>query len=305
MKHKKTAIAAVAVTGASYLSYKAISEDMFKSIFKKRKNPLIVKDEVMTWFEHSNVSKETIRSFDGLNLSGADIHNHDDAPYLIMVHGIWSDKESMYERAMRFDELGYNMLLIDQRASGESEGKYYTYGQKESLDLLLWISLLTEKYPKASICLYVVSMGAASVMMAAANPLPEQVCCLIEDCGYSSLKEVADEMIRNRYHLSFTAIILNLLEKMMKERFGFDYDDVCIKKYLEDNEIPILFIHGEKDEFVPYDMAKILYNHNKGSKKFYRVADAGHTEANNDPEYYHLLDAFIRENMKQGIEKTE
>ena len=72
------------------------------------------------------------------------------------------------------------------------------------------------------------------------------------------------------------------------------FEDASAKKCLENNEVPILFVHGEKDDFVPFEMAKILYNHNKGIKKYYPVKDAGHCEANNDPDYYRNIDGFLR-----------
>ena len=165
---------------------------------------------------------------------------------------------------------------------------------KESLDLLIWIDYLVSTYSDVQICLYGLSMGAATVMMAAANQLPEAVKCIVEDCGYSSMKEELDHVLRKDYKLAYTGIVLKLIENRMQEEFGIRYEDVNIKKFLENNNIPILFIHGTADEFVPYDMAKMLYNHNKGSKKFYPVENAGHTEANTDPNYYRNVDGFIR-----------
>ena len=292
---KKKLIAALGVTtGVSYLSYKLISDEMFKRIFLSRQHDSYLKPEIRNLIETFDIKKIQKDSFDGLKLYGEDIHNQAHNRYIIMVHGIWSRRENMYERAIEFDKLGYNILIVDQRGAGESEGKYYTYGMKESLDLLIWIDYLVSTYSDVQICLYGLSMGAATVMMAAANRLPEAVKCIVEDCGYSSMKEELDHVLRKDYKLAYTGIVLKLIENRMQEEFGIRYEDVNIKKFLENNNIPILFIHGTADEFVPYDMAKMLYNHNKGSKKFYPVENAGHTEANTDPNYYRNVDGFIR-----------
>ena len=294
MKLKKTAAIVGGTAGASYLTYQAISDHMFKRAFNKKKDRDIPVDEkVQTWLDLS-VRKTINRvSFDGLKLYGEDIHNHDSNRYMIFVHGIWGDKRFSYPRAYEFDKLGYNVLVIDQRAAGNSEGKYYTYGFKESMDLSLWIDYLVNTYPGVQICLYGVSMGAATVMLSTRNGLPENVKCIVEDCGFSSLKEELDHVLKKNYKLSFTAPILLMIEQRMKKEFGTTFKDCSPKKCLESNEIPILFIHGEADDFVPFKMAKALYNHNKGSKKFYPVPEANHTEATIDPNYFVNINDFI------------
>lgn len=292
---KKKLIAALGITtGISYLSYKLISEEMFKRVFLSRNHDSFLKPEIKNLIDSFDIKKIQKESFDGLKLYAEDIHNHAHNRYIIMVHGIWSRRENMYERAIEFDKLGYNVLIVDQRGAGESEGKYYTYGFKESLDLLIWIDYLISTYSDVQICLYGLSMGAATVMMSTANQLPDSVKCIVEDCGYSSMKEELDHVLKKDYKLAYTGIVLKLIENRMQEEFGFTYEDVNIKKFLESNSIPILFIHGKADEFVPYDMAKILYNHNQGSKKFYPVEGAGHTEANTDPDYYKNINGFIK-----------
>ena len=292
---KKKVFAAIGLTtGVSYLSYKLISDEMFRRVFARKQLNVRQRPEVKKLLESFDIKEIIKESFDGLKLHAEDIHNHAHSNYIIMVHGIWSTRKDMYERAIEFDRLGYNVLLIDQRAAGDSEGKYYTYGFKESLDLLIWIDYIVTTYRDSQICLYGVSMGAATVMMAGVNRLPSAVKCIVEDCGYSSMKEEFDHVLRRDYKLAYTGIVLRLLENKMEDEFGMHYQDVNIKKFLEENEIPILFIHGTKDDFVPYDMAKMLYNHNKGEKKFYPVEEAGHTEANSDPDYYKNVDGFIR-----------
>ena len=212
MNLKKTAAIVGGTTGVSYLTYQAISEHMFKRAFKQKKHDIPVEVKYQEWLDASNVEKLDITSFDGLKLTALDIHNHDNENYIIMLHGIWADKRYHYPRAYEFDQLGYNLFLIDQRASGESEGKYYTYGFKESLDLTQWIDLLLRRHPQAQICLYGVSMGAATIMMSTRNHLPSNIRCIVEDCGFSSVEEQFDNVLRQDYNVLFTKVILKMLE---------------------------------------------------------------------------------------------
>ena len=295
MSFKKTAAIVTGAGALSYGAYKLLAEEMFKRSFRKRKITDHEQDQYSIWYSSCKVDEISLESFDGLKLYGYDIHNHDSDEYVIMVHGIWTNSTYMYERACQFDLMGYNVLLVDQRAAGKSEGKYYTYGFKESLDLIQWIDYLVRKYPNAKICLYGISMGADTVMMATRNSLPSNVRCIVEDCGFSSVEEQFDHVLKKDYNLAVTKVALKLLKSQIKENFGIDYKDLSAKKCLQDNEIPILFIHGKDDYFVPFVMAKKLYNNNKGVKKYYAVNGAGHGQANIDVNYYTNIDRFIRE----------
>ncbi len=295
MKHKRIAAAAGVTGGLSYLAYKRISSQLFSNAFSKHPKEEEVDQKYLDWLSSSNVMQVRITSFDGLNLNAYNVQNHNTNRYVILVHGIWSSKKFSYPRAYEFDRRGFNTLIVDQRASGDSEGEYYTYGQKESLDLLLWINYLISKDPTVQIVLYGVSMGAATVMMATANDLPANVKCIIEDCGFSSAEEQFDNIIKTEYKIRFSKPVLMMLEKELKKKLGMSFDDMSPKKALDTNEIPLLIIHGEEDRFVPFEMSKKLYNHNKGYKKYYPVAGADHTAAINDEKYFDNIVSFVKQ----------
>ncbi|MBQ3295745.1 MAG: alpha/beta hydrolase [Erysipelotrichaceae bacterium] len=295
MKHKKIAAAAGVTGGLSYLAYKKISSQLFKNAFMKHEKEEEVDQKYLDWLSSSNVMQVRITSFDGLKLNAYNVQNHGSNPYVILVHGIWSSKKFSYPRAYEFDRRGFNTLIIDQRASGDSEGEFYTYGQKESLDLILWINYLISKDPNVQIILYGVSMGASTVIMATANDLPANVKCIIEDCGFSSAAEQFDHVVRTDYKLRFTKPVLMMLERELKKNLGMTFDDMSPKKALDTNEIPILIIHGEEDKFVPFEMATKLYNHNKGYKKYYPVAGADHTASIIDEKYFDNIVSFIKQ----------
>ena len=295
MDYKKLAAAAAVGTGVSYLAYRAVSEDMMKRIFERRDHEIEIDQKYYDWISSSNAVQVKVNSFDGLKLNAYNIHNHDDNRYIIMVHGKGSNRIKLYPRAYEFDQLGYNILLIDQRSAGDSEGEHYSYGVKESQDLQIWINYLLSKYPDAKIALYGLSMGAATIMMATSYGLPENVKCLIEDSGFASLEEILAYSIKKEYKISFTHPVLRMLENKMSERYGMKLSDASPKTCLENNEIPILFVHGEDDEVIPFEHAKILYNHNKGIKKYYPIKVSKHSCANEDPHYFENLNAFLKE----------
>ena len=293
----KKAVITTGVLAASYIAYETISEEIFKTTFLPRKYSYIVKAEEKEWLNNSNVLQVNINSLDGYKLCAYNIHNHDNHKYIIMLHGIWADKSSNHYRAMHFDKLGYNLLLVDQRGCGQSEGDYITYGQKESLDLVQWIDYLVTKDPEVEICLYGVSLGAVTVMMSLANDISKNVKCVVEDSGFSTLKEELNHYIETTYNIPFSSVVTSLIETKMKDNLGITFDDVVPKNCLDENEIPILFIHGKKDGLVPFEMSKVLYNHNKGLKKYYPIEDADHCEGISDANYFINVHNFISQFM--------
>ena len=289
----KKAVITTGVLAASYIAYETISEEIFKTTFLPRKISYIVKAEEKEWLNNSNALQVNINSLDGYKLCAYNIHNNDNHKYIIMLHGLWADKSSNYYRAMHFDKLGYNLLLVDQRGSGQSEGDYITYGQKESLDLVQWIDYLITKDPEVEICLYGVSMGAVTVMMSLANDISKNVKCIVEDSGFSSFKDELEHYIETKYNIPFSSVVTSLIETKMKENLGITYDDVVPKNCLDENEIPILFIHCKNDSLVPFEMSKVLYNHNKGLKKYYPIEDGDHCEGISDANYFINVNNFI------------
>lgn len=283
--------------GTSLLAYKGISQYIFDSIFKRKDKAFVPNLKYQNWINNSNTKQVEIKSFDGLLLDAMSINNHDNNKYLILVHGIWSDKEYMYPYAYEFDKLGYNLLIIDQRACGNSQGKYCTYGFKESLDLLQWIDYLIKYDVNAQIALFGASMGATTVMMSLAHHLPVNVKCVIEDCGYSNLKQELSYVFKNKYHIALPELLLSFVEKQMIDKFGIDFSDISAEKCLDNNVIPILFIHGKEDDLVPFEMSKVLYNHNKGYKKIYPISFRNHCECHKQEKYYSNIDSFINNFM--------
>lgn len=282
------------LTTTTLVSYKLFTDKLFNTIFNKNEKINVDDTRYKAWLNNSKRTKVYLKSYDGLKLAALKIENHDTNNYIILVHGIYSNHKFVLDRAYEFDKLGYNLLLIDQRAAGESEGEYYSYGLKESFDVVEWIEYLRSRNNNINIILYGVSMGAATIMQTCRFKLPTNVKCLVEDCGFSTMKDEVSHVLKTDYKIIQPGLVLKLLEMKMYNKFGFKFDDISAKKSLRNNEIPILFIHGCDDNYVPFKMATILYNNNKGYKKYYPVKDKKHAKAHLDPKYYINIDNFIR-----------
>lgn len=216
-----------------------------------------------------------IRSYDGTRLAARYYHNADNAPLVIQFHGYRGNGVREFSGGSRLARrVGYNALVVDQRAHGLSEGHTISFGIKERFDCKAWAEYAAKRFPNAPIFLSGVSMGAATVLMASNLKLPSSVCGIIADCPYASpgsiIKKVCADMKLPK-NLLYPFVILGAL---IFGRF-------CIWKSsavrsVKETSIPILLIHGEDDRFVPCDMSKKIYHACAGEKKLVTVPSAGH-----------------------------
>ena len=218
-----------------------------------------------------------VTSYDGLRLFGKCYIASADAPWLIMLHGYRSGAERDFCGGIKFGiDSGFNVLLVDQRAHGKSEGKCLTFGIKERYDCLTWINyVISQAGGSCKIALYGMSMGAATVLMAAGSGLPKNVACIVADCGYTSPKAIIKKVIREMHYPVFPTYALVRLGGMLFG--GFDIEEYSAVQAMEKCDIPVLFIHGDDDRFVPCDMGRENHRHCRAEgKKLLIVPNAGH-----------------------------
>ena len=218
-----------------------------------------------------------VTSYDGLRLFGKCYIASADAPWLIMLHGYRSGAGRDFCGGLKFGiDSGFNVLLVDQRAHGKSEGKCLTFGIKERYDCLTWINyVISQAGGSCKIALYGMSMGAATVLMAAGSELPKNVVCIVADCGYTSPKAIIKKVIREMHYPIFPTYALVRLGGMLFG--GFDIEEYSAVQAMEKCDIPVLFIHGDDDRFVPCDMGRENHRHCRADgKKLLIVPNAGH-----------------------------
>lgn len=270
-----------------------VSEYLFKIIIYRQKKSSSQKDidAVASWYRHYPIAKEGrrwlegmpyinvyIKSFDGLRLYGALLENYSDK-IVICVHGFTgSGKKDFTSLAQAYYKNGYNVLLVDNRAHGQSEGKYVGFGVLDRFDLRNWVKYVINRFgSNVQIFLHGISMGAATVLMAS-SIMPKNVRGIIADCGFTSVYEIFEYVLKRDYHLPKFPIIY-LTNIMSKIRAGYGYKDVNTTAEIARSDIPILFIHGENDEFVPLWMTMKNYSHCKAYKELFIVRESEHAES--------------------------
>ena len=201
----------------------------------------------------------TITSFDGCKLFARYYHITDGAPIQILFHGYKSCSllDCSGGTYLAADCLKHNVIVVDQRSHGQSSGNVITFGIKERKDCLCWIEYAKERFGENTpIILSGLSMGAATVLMACDLKLPPNVKGIIADCPYSSPKEIIMKVARDMHFPPRLMLPFVWLGGFL---FGqFNLFESSALKALKTCDIPILILHGDSDELVPYEMAKNL-----------------------------------------------
>lgn len=230
------------------------------------------------WVESKNPQTWRLRSHDGLQLVAAYIP----APKptgktVVLAHGYTSQGRHM-GRFARFyhEQLGFNVLLPDARGHGQSEGDYIGFGWHDRLDYLLWIGEIIAKVgDDAQIVLHGLSMGAATVLMVSGEELPPQVKAVIADCGYTSVYAQLAYQLKRMFRLP-TFPLLETTSLVTKLKAGYTFQEASALEQVKKSRVPVLFIHGSSDRFVPTEMVWQLYNACLGEKEILVVEGAGH-----------------------------
>lgn len=228
---------------------------------------------IMAKYPYEAVS---IESFDGKKLHGRYYHLQDGAPLEILMHGYRSHpyRDCAGGHALS-RKLGFNALVVDQRAHGDSDGNTITFGIKERRDCLNWINWANDRFGSdIPIILCGLSMGASTVLMSADLDLPENVACIIADSPYSSPAAIIEKVCADRhYPVRLCRPFLHLGALLFG---GFRLHDSSAKDSVRKTNIPIMLIHGEADDFVPCTMSKEIAANCAGPVVLQTFPDAGH-----------------------------
>jgi fermentation-respiration switch protein FrsA (DUF1100 family) len=172
---------------------------------------------------------------------------------------------------------GYNVLLPDLRAHGESEGDFVGMGWLDRKDLLVWIDSIKGRRPDADIVMHGISMGGAAVMMASGEDLPRNVKAIIEDSGYTSVWDILEYQLGKRFKLPAFPI-LHGANIWSAGKWGYDWKDASAVNQVKKSKTPILFIHGGEDDVVPATMAYEVYQAAGCVKRLLIIEGAAHAD---------------------------
>ena len=228
-------------------------------------------------FDQLDLKELTIRSFDNLTLYGYLLEG-DPKEVVICVHGYKSSmQEDFADRIRIYQERGSTVLLLNDRAHGKSEGKYLGFSENDRRDVARWVDLVNDMYDDPRIYLHGVSMGGATVIHCSDMGL-KNVCGIIDDCGFDSILNISKYLIGDIYHLPFfpfgdlawfwSVIITGI-------SFNTSMGEDCVRR----SGLPVLFIHGKEDHFVPCSMSEKMYEACSSPKELHLIEGCGHAAA--------------------------
>ena len=221
----------------------------------------------------------------------------------IIVHGYRDCNIKFLYLARMYNELGFHVLLPDLAAHGQSEGEAIQMGWKDADDLLLWCgvadSLFSTELQETHILVHGVSMGAATVMNCSGRDVPAGVKGFVADCGYTSVWDEFAEQLQAQFGLP-TFPIMNIASLLCEWKYGWNFQEAAPIESLRKSRLPMLFIHGTADDFVPTRMVHELYDAKPADKELWLAPNAGHALSYlcHPEEYTARIRAFCHDVME-------
>lgn len=257
-------------------------------------------NDAQKWLEEkSNYSDKYIESYDKLQLHSYVVSQNSNK-WAIVVHGYGGSGKLMSDKSKYFYDMGYNVLIPDLRGHGKSEGDYIGMGWKDRLDIISWINFIINENPNAEIVLHGTSMGAATVLMTSGENLPSNVKAIVADCAYTSAWDEFSYQLETYLKVP-SSYILNVTNMVTKLKAGYSLKEASALECVKKATVPILFIHGDKDKFVPYSMMDKLYDATNSPKE--KLTIEGGEHANSDlvsPFLYWLtVEDFLNQYVTQ------
>ena len=252
---------------------------------------LEVEADVNWLIKDSNYIDTYITSSDNLKLHAYEVKNENKTDkWAIVVHGYTSEGKLLSSKAKHLYNMGYNVLVPDLRSHGTSEGNYIGMGWHDRLDIIDWINYIVKNNPKSEIALHGTSMGSATVLMVSGEKLPSNVKAIVADCGYTSVYDEFSYQLKQLFNLPAFPI-MNFSDVVTHIRAGYCLNDASAINQVKKSTTPILYIHGDKDDFVPYYMMDELYNATNSEKE--KLTIEGGEHANSDLVYWSTVNSFL------------
>lgn len=277
-----------------WLDEKAMKETSYGKYYEN----IIIGDK----FLKENPSQEVeMKSFDGLTLRGVWVPAENPKGTILLAHGYRSSKMVDFSLAFEmYHTIGMNILLPDQRAHGKSEGRFITFGVKESRDMQSWIAYHNETFGDFPLILSGLSMGASTMLYLADADLPDNVKGIIADCGFTSPREIIKTVFHRVIHLPAapTLFVADLFARLFA---GFSLTEKDTRRSLQNSKLPVLLVHGVEDGFVPCEMTKQGYDACNGEIEILLVdkADHGVSFLVDKPRYTKTVVAFLEKYLKE------
>lgn len=235
-------------------------------------------EEGKAWCREQKLQDCYIRSRDGLVLHASYLPAEDPGRFVLLSHGYRGSGFGDFAYIAKFlHENRCNLLFIDQRCCGESEGEYITFGALEQYDVQRWAYYIAKRnQDKLPIYLYGESMGAAAVLMASGHRLPQEVKGLIADCGFRSMRGQLQDIAANWFHLNHVELLLLRVDLFCGFLGGFRMKEADTTDAMRRNKRPILFFHGLEDTYVDPGNTRYNYSVCQAPKELVMIPKARH-----------------------------
>ena len=256
---------------------------------------LEVEADVNWLIKDSNYIDTYITSSDNLKLHAYEVKNENKTDkWAIVVHGYTSEGKLLSSKAKHLYNMGYNVLVPDLRSHGTSEGNYIGMGWHDRLDIIDWINYIVKNNPNSEIALHGTSMGSATVLMVSGEKLPSNVKAIVADCGYTSVYDEFSYQLKQLFNLP-AYHIMNFSDVVTHIRAGYCLNDASAINQVKKSTTPILYIHGDKDDFVPYYMMDELYNATNSEKEKLTIEGGEHANSDlvNPKLYWSTVNSFL------------
>lgn len=258
----------------------------------------------IAWTDEQPFETLQTTAFDGIHLQGYYLEAKEPTnKTVVFAHGYLGHAFDMgLFGQYYYEELGYNFFTPDLRGHGDSGGHYIGFGWHERLDLIDWIHLLIEEEgEEVDIVLHGLSMGAAAVLMASGEALPSQVKGIIADSPYTSVYDLFAYQMKRMYHIP-DQLLLPTTSLVTKQRANYSFKEASALEQVKKAKVPILYIHGEGDTFVPTYMTENLYEATNSPKEIVTFPKANHGEAvvMHEEQFFETIRTFLERIMEDN-----
>lgn len=253
-------------------------------------------NETREWLEYAESRKLSVVSEDGFQLIAKEFPaNEDSHKWVLLLHGYTGWKEEMYPFAFWYHEEGYHVIVPDLRCQGESEGDFIGMGWTDHYDCYLWIDYILEQDDEAKIVLHGQSMGAATALMITGEKdYSAHISAVVSDCAYTDAYSMFGEKIEEWFSLPAFPLV-DTACIVLRLRGGYDLKDASALDAVQRSNTPTLFIHGDEDAMIPFQMSIDLYEAATCPKDILIVEGAGHAQAQDKEPgiYYETIKMFL------------
>lgn len=253
------------------------------------------------WRDQQAFERFHTKAFDGIDLQGYFLEAKEPTnKFVIFAHGYLGNAFDMtLFGKYYYEELGFHLFTPDLRGHGESGGNYIGFGWHDRLDLIKWVDEIIAQFGEdVEIVLHGLSMGAATVLMVSGEDLPQQVKAIIADSPYTSVYDLFAYQLKRMFHLP-DRLFLPMTSVVTKQKANYSLKEASALEQVKKTSVPILYVHGESDTFVPTRMSEELYEATTSEKHLVTFPNSNHGEAVvlHREEFFEVVREFVERYM--------